>query len=114
MRKATNLPISDFMKRFPPTRMAETMMAISPSGAMPSMTLSARVMDVARNCFVTSSPKSVRRGARLMNALFSKLLESTLVELFDMLSPASLTLGRSVQYMKGFLGRGFRLVTNNM
>lgn len=64
------------MRRLPPTRIADMMMVISPIGAMPSKTTSAKPMEVARNCFVTSSPKRVRRGAKSVKALLAKLFAS--------------------------------------
>jgi len=48
-----------------------------PMGANPSRISSAPLRDVARNCFVISSPKRERSGARSVNALFSKFEGST-------------------------------------
>lgn len=84
----TNRPIKDFRNWFPPTRMADTIMVIIPIGAMLSKITSAGPMEVARNCLVTSSPKRVRRGAKLEKALLAKLSASTvgLVLLADILA----------------------------
>lgn len=65
------------MKRFPPIRMAETIIVIIPIGAIPRRMSSHQLIDVDRNRFVISSPKSVRRGAKSENALLAKLLGST-------------------------------------
>ena len=51
-------------------------MVIIPIGATPSKTTSEKPIEVARNYFVTSSPKRVRRGARFVKALLAKLLGS--------------------------------------
>jgi hypothetical protein len=69
--------MSDLMKPSPPILIAETMIVIIPIGAVPRRMLSAHQTDVDKNCFVTSSPNNVRRGAKFENALFSKFALST-------------------------------------
>lgn len=56
-----------------PTRIVETITVIIPIGIMPKRIISSRPIDVARNCLVTSLPKSIRRGAKLENELLLKL-----------------------------------------
>jgi len=64
------LPISDFKSLFPPILMAPIMIVMIPIGAIPRRIASAHPMEVDRNCFVISSPKRVRRGAKSEKALF--------------------------------------------
>lgn len=56
-------------------------MVMIPIGAIPSAMSSAQPMDVARNCFVTSSPNKVNRGAKSVKALFSKFDEVDMVKI---------------------------------
>jgi hypothetical protein len=69
--------MSDLKNLFPPIRIAQTTMVIIPIGAIPIRTSSAKPIEVARNCFVNSSPKRVRSGAKSLKALFSKFEGST-------------------------------------
>jgi hypothetical protein len=48
------------------------MTVIIPMGAMPRRISSAQPIDVARNCFVNSSPNRVRSGAKSLKALLAK------------------------------------------
>lgn len=52
------LPTSALSHEGPPTRIALTMMVITPSGAMARTMLSAQPIDWLMNCIVTLSPKS--------------------------------------------------------
>lgn len=81
VERVAYLPIRDFMKLFPPTRMADTMIVIIPMGAIPSRIVSTIPMLVPRNCFVTPSPKRVSSGAKSKKALLKKLSESGVVAL---------------------------------
>jgi hypothetical protein len=54
------------------------MAVMIPIGAIPSRISSAQPIAVARNCFVNSSPNSVRSGARSLKALLAKFELSTL------------------------------------
>lgn len=51
---------------------------IIPIGAIPSRISSAQPIEVARNCFVNSSPNRVSSGAKSLKALFAKFAVSTL------------------------------------
>ena len=73
----THLPTMDLRKPFPPTLMADTITVGIPIGAIPRRTISIQPIVVERNCFVSSSPKSVSSGARLVKALLAKFDEST-------------------------------------
>lgn len=75
--KGKYLPTSDFKNLLPPIRIAQTTMVIIPIGAIPSRISSAKPIEVARNCFVNSSPKRVSNGAKSLKALFSKFKLST-------------------------------------
>jgi hypothetical protein len=79
----TNLLINVFKKRFPLTRIIETIIVMILRGAILSMMLSAIDINVARNCFVTSSPKSVRRGAKLVKAFLPKLSALTVIAIMS-------------------------------
>jgi len=58
-------------------------MVIMPSGPTARRILSAHPSDMVRNCFVTCSPKRVRRGARSLPRLFMKSSPENLVEGMD-------------------------------
>lgn len=73
----------DFIKAVPPTLTAETMIVITPSGAIPSKIVSAVPNDVARNCLVPSSPKRVRKGTKSATETKASFAALLIVVLFE-------------------------------
>jgi hypothetical protein len=58
-------------------RIAQTTTVITPIGAVPRRIPSAHPIDVARNCFVVSSPNKINKGARSVKRLLAKFPESS-------------------------------------
>jgi hypothetical protein len=76
----THLPIMDFISGYPLTCIAQTRIVIISIGARASRMSLPQPTEVARNCFVTSSPKSASKGAKSVSNPFTRL-EASKVEL---------------------------------
>jgi hypothetical protein len=88
--------MSDFKNRSPPILTAHIIIVIIPIGAVPRRILSAHPIDVDKNCFVISSPKRVRRGAKFEKALFSKFEVSTVAPVVFVVSATTVEVGLAI------------------
>lgn len=60
----------------PPTRIADTIMVMIPIGPDASNKWSAHPVDLDKNCFVASSPKSVKSGKTAVPTLLKRSVKS--------------------------------------
>lgn len=96
--------MTDFIRGDPPTLIAETMIVMIPTGAIPSNTVSNVLSDVVRNCLVVSSPKRVRRALKSANEkAASSVVLMFVVPLFvAMVRNGKFSLRNTVRQFKGF------------